>query len=201
MKRQKLFKSFFPFNTGFLKDPILTSVAIGFFIIGYGAHEILTEPSEPALVQTQDGIICQTCFTPTHHCLPLILETIQKAQQTIKVQAYSFTSKEIAEALLKAHQRGVKVIIIADKNNRTAAHTQVRDLKSQGIDVWFDTKLAIAHNKIIILDESIVLTGSYNFTAGAEYRNAENLILIRNKDIAQQYVHNFNRRLRVSTLN
>jgi phospholipase D len=52
-------------------------------------------------------------------------------------------------------------------------------------------------NKIIIIDESIVLTGSYHFTASAECRNAKNLIVIKNKDIAKQYLENFNRRLTV----
>ncbi|MBY0463246.1 MAG: phospholipase D family protein [Alphaproteobacteria bacterium] len=196
MKKKMSFKSFISF-----KNPLLVSVAIAFFIIGYGAHEGITEPSQPILIQSKEGILCQTCFTPTHHCLPLILEIIQKAQKTIKMQAYSFTSKEIADALVKAHQRGMKIIIIADKSNKVAAHSQVRDLKSQGIEVWFDTAPAIAHNKIIIVDDSIVLTGSYNFTAGAEHRNAENLLLIRSKEVARQYHDNFNRRLRVSKLN
>ncbi|MBY0280530.1 MAG: phospholipase D family protein [Alphaproteobacteria bacterium] len=196
MKRKISFKPFI-----FLKNPLSVSIAIVFFIIGYGVHESLTETSQPLLVQSQDGILCKTCFTPTHHCLPLILEAIQKAQKTIKMQVYSFTSKEIADALLTAHQRGVKVVIISDKSNRTAAHTQVRDLKSKGIDVLFDTTPAIAHNKIILVDDSIVLTGSYNFTKAAEHRNAENLLLIRSKKIAEQYHDNFSRRLRVSKLN
>jgi phosphatidylserine/phosphatidylglycerophosphate/cardiolipin synthase-like enzyme len=55
--------------------------------------------------------------------LPLILEHIQKAQKSIKIQAYSFTSKEIAQALISAHLKGIKVIVIADKSQRKAHHT------------------------------------------------------------------------------
>ena len=114
------------------------------------------------------------------------------------MQCYSFTSKDIAHALLEAHQRGVRVTVIADKSQRNDLRTRVIELEHQGVRVFFDEKPAIAHNKIIIIDDAIVLTGSYNFTKAAENRNAENIIVIKNKDIAMCYLQNFNERLAVS---
>lgn len=201
MRRKRSFKPFILFNTALLRDPVLLTVAMISFGAGYGIQEFFKEPGAPALIQSQEGILCQTCFTPTYHCLPLILETIQKAQKTIKIQCYSFTSKEIANALVEAHQKGIKVTVIADKSQRTDSHTQVGELARQGIDVLFDTKPAISHGKILVTDDTTVLTGSYNFTRAAEHRNAENFIIIKNKDIAQQYVQNFNQRLAVSVSN
>lgn len=198
MRRRKSFKPFTLF-VALLRDPVLLSVGITFFGAGYAVQEVFKIPSIPPLVQSQEGIVCQTCFTPTYQCLPLILETIKKAQKTIRLQCYSFTSKEIANALVEAHQKGIKVTVIADKSQRTDSHTQVRELAYQGINVIFDTKPAIAHNKIIIIDEAIILTGSYNFTNAAEHRNAENIIIINNKDIAQRYIQNFNERLAASS--
>ena len=198
MRRRKSFKPFILF-TALFRDPVLLSVAIVSFGAGYAVQDVFKVPSMPSLVQSKDGIVCQTCFTPSNQCLPLILETIQKAQKTIRMQCYSFTSKEISSALVVAHLKGIKVTVIADKSQRTASYTQVRELVHQGIDVLFDTKPAIAHNKIIIIDEATVLTGSYNFTKAAEHRNAENIIVIKNKDITQRYIQNFNERLAVST--
>lgn len=106
-----------------------------FFWSRVDLQEVFREPEYLALVQSQEGVICTVCFTPTHQRLPLILRHIQKAQKSIKVQAYSFTSKEIAEALLKAQRRGVIVTIIADKSQKTTVHSQVKDLKQKGIEV------------------------------------------------------------------
>ncbi len=198
MRRRKSFR-FFTLFSAFLKDPVLLSVTVASFGVGYVTQEVLKRTDSPPFIQSQEGIVCQTCFTPTYECLPLILETIQKAQKTIRVQSYSFTSKEIAHALVEAHQKGIKVTVIADKSQRPDSHTQVRELAYQGINVIFDTKPAIAHNKIIIVDDFIVLTGSYNFTKAAEHRNAENIIVIKNKDIAQRYIANFNERLAASS--
>ena len=96
MRKKKSFRPFGFFNSHLLKNPVLLGVAIVSFVAGYGLQEVFREPEHPALVQSQEGIICTTCFTPTHQCLSLILRHIQKAQKSIKVQAYSFTSKEIA---------------------------------------------------------------------------------------------------------
>ena len=181
------------------KNPYLYGVAVVFFIIGFSTSGSFKDDRSFTTYQSDAKVAYQTCFTPSQRCLPLILKEIDKAQKTIKVQAYFFTSKEIAQALIRAHLKGIKVIVIADKSQRKTHHTQVKGLKSNGIAILFDTKPAIAHNKIIIIDESIILTGSYNFTKAAELRNAENLIVIKNKDIARQYLENFNKRLAVST--
>ena len=145
MRRRKSFK-FLTLWTAFLKDPVLLSVAVISFGAGYTVQDVFKTPSLPPLIQSQEGIVCQTCFTPTYECLPLILETIQKAQKTIRVQSYSFTSKEIAHALIKAHLKGIRVMVIADKSQRTASHTQMKELAQQEIEIFFDEKPAIAHN-------------------------------------------------------
>lgn len=180
------------------KDPFLYGVAVIFFAIGFGISESIKENRYFPIYQSNETAVYQACFTPAQRCLPLIIKEIDKAQKTIRVQAYSFTSKEIAQALIKAHVKGIKVIVIADKSQKKAHHTQVKELISNHIAVLFDTKPAIAHNKIIIIDEQTVITGSYNFTKAAELRNAENLIVLKDKAIVQQYLNNFNRRLAVT---
>ena len=106
--------------------------------------------------------------------------------------------KEIANALIEAHQRGIKVIVLADKSQKNAPYTKVKELINKGVDVYFDVKTAIAHSKILIIDDDIVITGSYNYSSAAENRNAENILVIRNPAIALKYQENFQQRLDLS---
>lgn len=133
--------------------------------------------------------IQQVCFPPG--CEKLIIQQIDNAKDEIKVQAYSFTSAPIAKALLNAHKRGVVVEIILDKGQRKQKYTSYTFFKNSGIPVFIDSAHAIAHNKIIILDRETVITGSYNFTKAAENKNAENLLIIKSQEIADQYIKNW----------
>jgi phospholipase D len=76
-----------------------------------------------------------TCFTPPAGCGTVIASQISKAQDSIYVQAYGFTSGEISKALINAHTRGVKVRVLLDKSNIGAKHSKMRDLREAGIEV------------------------------------------------------------------
>lgn len=136
----------------------------------------------------------KTCFTPGQNCTQLIINQINAAQRSIEMQAYSFTSKPIANALISAHDRGISIFVLLDKSNIRSHNSVINALRSSHIPFLIDYKPAIAHNKIMIFDSATVLTGSFNFTASAQKRNAENLIIIDNKNLAQKYLANFNYR-------
>lgn len=137
----------------------------------------------------------EVCFTPHQKCIPLIQRKLATVKDTIRVMAYSFTSKPIADALIDAHKRGVEVVVIADKSQARDKRSQITRLAEEGITVLIDHKPAIAHNKVLILGQESVFLGSYNFSGGAEHRNSENLLFVSNKDLASQYIDNFNRRM------
>jgi phosphatidylserine/phosphatidylglycerophosphate/cardiolipin synthase-like enzyme len=139
------------------------------------------------------------CFTPGQDCEGLIVSEIKHAQQSILLQAYSFTSAPIAKALMEAKQRGVDVRAILDKSQRTEKYTGATFLKHAGIPVVIDEKPAIAHSKIFVFDQQSVLTGSFNFTRSAQERNAENLIVIKgDANLVRAYTENWNSRWKVS---
>lgn len=139
------------------------------------------------------------CFTPGQRCDSLIINAIDNAQRTIEVQAYQLTSTPISSALAKANRRGVKVRIILDKSQyRHNGYSSAVYFMNQHIPVWIDRKPAIAHNKVIIIDNDIVITGSYNFSKSAQYRNAENILIIKSDVVARDYKDNFVKRLSVS---
>ena len=138
----------------------------------------------------------QTCFTPGGQCAQFVEEALAKAQDTILVQAYAFTSSMIADALIAAHTSGVIVQILMERSQLTVKKSQIRSVIAKGIPVFIDVVPGIAHNKVMIIDDTYVLTGSFNWTDAAAYRNAENLVLIRDYDTNQAYRINWEERAR-----
>jgi phosphatidylserine/phosphatidylglycerophosphate/cardiolipin synthase-like enzyme len=134
----------------------------------------------------------EVCFTPGQNCAETIIKNLSKAKESVLVQAYSFTSAPIAKALLAAHKRGVQVEVILDKSNRTAKFSSADFLANQDIPTFIDPEHAIVHNKIMIIDGEVVITGSFNFTKAAQERNAENLLVIHDKALALRYTENWN---------
>jgi phosphatidylserine/phosphatidylglycerophosphate/cardiolipin synthase-like enzyme len=130
-------------------------------------------------------------FSPHGGCTEAIIRELDKAQTTILVQAYSFTSAPIAKALLNAHKRGVKVEVILDKSQRTDEYSSATFFLNAGIPVKIDAAHAIAHNKVMVIDGETVITGSFNFTKAAEENNAENLLIIHDKKLAERYTRNW----------
>jgi phosphatidylserine/phosphatidylglycerophosphate/cardiolipin synthase-like enzyme len=134
-------------------------------------------------------------FSPNGGCTDAILSELNKAKSTVLVQAYTFTSAPIAQALVDAHRRGVNVRVILDKSQGAENYYVADLLRSAGIGTFIDTVQGIAHNKIMIIDGHIVITGSFNFTKTAETKNAENLLVIDDLLLAGSYTENWNNRL------
>ena len=131
-------------------------------------------------------------FSPRGGCTEAVVRELDAARQTVFVQAYSFTSKEIAVALDNAQARGVVVHVILDKSNiKDKTYSDADFLAHHGISVLIDDKHAIAHNKIMIIDRQVVITGSFNFTNQAEHSNAENLLVIHDPVLAERYLANW----------
>ena len=140
----------------------------------------------------------EVCFTPRQQCLPLILTEISKAKKEILVQAYQLTSRSIAGALKKAFEKGVRVRIIADKSQEESRQSQVPLLRQSGIDVLIDDQPRIAHNKVILIDGRILIGGSYNYSSSAEKKNAENVLVMRDHEVIDQYRQNWFDRAKVA---
>ena len=144
----------------------------------------------------QSGSI-RVYFSPNGGCTDAIVSEISRAKTEILLQAYSFTSQPIAQALIRAQKRGVKITAVLDKSNLSQKYSAATFLKNMGISVLIDDKHAIAHNKIMIIDNRVVITGSFNFTLAAENKNAENLLILDDlPDLTRAYRENFQKHLR-----
>lgn len=147
-------------------------------------------PEYSAATTAKDTI--EVFFSPKGGATEAVTREIFAAKNEILIQAYGFTSKPIVKALLDAKKRGVKIEAVLDKSNATAKYSAATFLHNSGIPVLIDSKHAIAHNKIMIIDRETLITGSFNFTKAAEEMNAENLLVIRgNKQLVEKYVTNF----------
>lgn len=131
-------------------------------------------------------------FSPKGGCTKAIVREIDNAKSSIRVQAYSFTSKPIAEALVKAVRRDVRVEAILDSSNESDRYTAATFLTNVGAMVLTDGEHAIAHNKIIIIDDAVLITGSFNFSKAAEEKNAENVLVVKGyPELVRQYIANY----------
>ena len=121
-----------------------------------------------------------------------IVKEIDNAKSQILVQVYSFTSKPIADALVRAKNRGRDVQIIIDAPSVKGKGNKVQMCLDADIPVYADSEHRIAHNKLGIIDGSKVVGGSFNWTDSAEKNNAENCTIIWNEpEIVKLYITNW----------
>jgi phosphatidylserine/phosphatidylglycerophosphate/cardiolipin synthase-like enzyme len=145
----------------------------------------------PNTLPQENPTTWEVCFSPHGECTNAIISELNKAKNSALVQAYSFTSAPIAKALLDAFKRGVKVEVILDKSQKTQKYSSATFFFNAGIPTRIDAAHKVAHNKMMVIDGETVITGSFNFTNAAEEKNAENLLIIHDRKLAEKYVKNW----------
>lgn len=130
-------------------------------------------------------------FCPNDFCDDVLVELISSAQESIDVMVFSFTLPEVRHALIGAHGRGVNVRVLMDKQQAGNKYSVHEQLEAYGIPVVLDTSSGYMHNKVMIIDGKIVVTGSFNFSVNARDRNDENYVVINNELVAQEYLNRF----------
>jgi phosphatidylserine/phosphatidylglycerophosphate/cardiolipin synthase-like enzyme len=151
----------------------------------------------PPLLRARGTV--QLAFAPWDNAEAMIVEGVRRAKQQILVQAFSFTSRTLANALLAARRRGVDVQVMADREQTFSGEaSRIPDLVQEGIPVVLEVRYQSAHNKVMVIDagtaNAAVITGSYNWTYAAQYKNAENVLILRhNPDIVNAYAANWRR--------
>jgi len=133
----------------------------------------------------------QVYFSPHGGATEAVVDALNHATNSVYIQAYSFTSAPIAKALVEAYRRKVQVHAILDSSQQTDKYSEADFLQYNEIPTLIDAQHAIAHNKIIVVDDYLVLTGSFNFTKAAEEKNAENLLVINDPSLAKRYLDNW----------
>ena len=158
-------------------------VSLLIWLIGVVALPACAQSDNPDMTVEVLGVY----FTPPANAVTAIIKAIEASEREVLVQAYGFTHNGIAQALVRAHQRGVLVRVLLDKKSASSNRYVISVLQQAQIEVRQDAKHAIAHNKVMVIDLNKVITGSFNFTNSAATRNAENFLILKSEDLAQQY--------------
>lgn len=153
---------------------------------------LLFAPSKTAKTYKAELERLELCFSPSGNCEDMVLNAFDGAKNSIDAAIYTFTSARIADALIKAKKNGVKVRLIVDGELGLERHAKASLLKRNGIEVRYENNPGgIMHNKYAIVDDHLVITGSYNWTDAANYSNYENLIFIYSKEAARKFKNDF----------
>jgi len=138
-------------------------------------------------------------FSPNGGARQAIIDQINSAETEILVAAYSLTSAPITESLVAASRRGVRIHIVLDRRVPTARKTQYPAIRRASIDTRVDRIHQLMHQKVIVIDRRVLLTGSYNFTDNAELRNSEILLVITDPATASKVAARFETLYKLST--
>jgi phosphatidylserine/phosphatidylglycerophosphate/cardiolipin synthase-like enzyme len=130
-------------------------------------------------------------FSPNGYCQKAILREIEAAQVTIDVAMYSFTSEPIAEALVDAMDQGVAIRVLLDKQQAGGKYSQIDYLDSCGVEVRIEDWSGYMHHKFAVIDSSVLIVGSYNWSANAERSNNENLLVLRDDSLSLVFLEEF----------
>jgi phosphatidylserine/phosphatidylglycerophosphate/cardiolipin synthase-like enzyme len=155
-------------------------------------EDVVPETPNPRV--TIDGTPIDVYFSPDDQVQKSFVELVENAEKNITFLAFSFTADEIGEAVMARAEDGVKVQGVMEQEQiNSNAGTEFDPFMQAGLDILRDGNQGQMHHKVMVIDNSIVIFGSYNFTNNAEGKNDENLLVIYNEDIAAQFIAEFQR--------
>jgi len=141
------------------------------------------------ITSASDADNCDTrvMFSPADECGRVILDKIVKAERSIDLAIYYLTSRPLAKALVMASKQGVAVRVYADGESSREYYSKVNFLKKNGVLVKIENGEGLMHNKFCIIDDTLLITGSYNWTTSADLKNDENILLIGSEETVKAY--------------
>jgi phosphatidylserine/phosphatidylglycerophosphate/cardiolipin synthase-like enzyme len=134
-----------------------------------------------------------TYFSPKRGSADVVIGFIDRCEESIDAAVYAITHDGIADALLRAHARGVKVRVLMDYQMSTSQYADDEKLEAAGVSVLRDTQPGLMHHKFMVGDGKAVATGSFNWTNGADQKNAENFIITRLSYVISSFEEEFER--------
>lgn len=149
--------------------------------------------STVTVTATSAGSVSGYCFSASMQCDSMLIQLIRNARGSILVAVYSFTNDRLSAALIEAASRGVSVKVVIESEQASVRGSEYERLKSSGVAVRLDGNPALMHHKFMVIDNEVVVTGSYNWSISAEDRNDENFVVLRDAGLARLFVEEFDR--------
>ena len=133
-------------------------------------------------------------FSPDDGVLNALASLLNGAKESIHFLAFSFTSNDLGAIVREKAEAGLTIAGVMDQEQISSNQgTEYDPFKQADLDVRIDGNAGQMHHKVFIVDEKIVVLGSYNFSQSAEERNDENTIIIYSQLIAEQFMLEFER--------
>lgn len=142
---------------------------------------------------TLGGSSVVNAFSPDEPITDEIVQRLEAAQQSIEVMAFAFTSDPVADQLIAAKDRGLAVRVVMESRNAKGTGSEMVKLRDAGVDIHSDGNCYIMHHKVIIIDDHLVITGSFNFTRAAQEQNDENVLIVDDASLAARFKEEFGR--------
>jgi len=179
-------------NVIIMSDPTVAAIYEQEFLeLWSGEHG----PTSPSQAKTQeafvDGTYMRVLFGAEDEVVSWLTPILMNATNSIRFMTFSFTHDALGDAMLLASNNGASVAGVFETRASETEYSELGVLYCAGLPVRQDGNPGTMHHKVIIIDDEIVITGSFNFSESADDSNDENLLIIRNPDIAAQYLNEF----------
>ena len=140
---------------------------------------------------TNDEIVIENLFCPDDRCEEKVIEILDNVEDNVKFMIFSFTSDPIGDKLIELHNNGIEVEGVVEKKQNTNKYSEYTKLLEAGVNIMYDNNKYNMHHKTFIVDDNIVITGSYNPTASGTEKNDENILIIYSDDVANKYLEEY----------
>jgi len=182
-------------NTIIIDSPALAAVYEQEFEELWSGESGVTSASTMARQRVEiDGTRINVLFAAEDRVAIRLAELVAQAESQIRFMAFAFTHAEIGETMLYRAENGVDVQGLFETIGSETDYSMMGRMHCANVAVRQDGNPQIMHHKVMIIDERIVVTGSFNFSENADKSNDENLLVIDNSDIATYYLEEFDRR-------
>ncbi len=130
-------------------------------------------------------------FSPGEDCKRAIITQLDNAQDSVKVCVFTISDDDITHAIIQAYRRGLEVMVITDNDKTFDMGSDIYMLYKAGIDVKMDDAPSHMHHKFAIIDDKVLITGSFNWTRSATKYNQENLIVTDSISLVEPYLDQY----------
>jgi len=135
--------------------------------------------------------VCESYFSPGETCRNAIIQQLNQAKKQVKICVFTISDDAITESILRAHKRGVGILVITDNDKSLDLGSDIEQISRAGINVKMDRTTDHMHHKFMVVDGHTLLTGSYNWTRSAARYNHENILLTKDEKVVKSFLAEF----------
>lgn len=130
-------------------------------------------------------------FSPGPACTSRVQALLRGARRSLRLCIFTLTDDRLADAVLDAQRRGIAVRLISDNDKAHDLGADTLRLRDAGVPVRLDPVPDHMHHKFAVVDDALLLTGSFNWTRSAGDRNQENLVVTADPRLVAAFVREF----------